>query len=62
MMRIGDRTGAGIRLKVYGIRVVRTETAVHIVCGAAPRDPDAPPCTCTFCLGDDWMQRRWKWC
>ena len=57
-MRVGVRTGAGIRLKVYGVRVKRTETAVHIVCGSALPDPDTPPCTCGLCLDDDRMQRR----
>jgi hypothetical protein len=49
-MRVGTRTGAGIRLKVYGVRVERTETAVHVAFGPIRRDPNRPAvCPCVPC-------------
>ena len=51
-----------IRLKVYGARVERTETvaqkAVHMVFHGIRYDPDATPCKCRACAGQDRDVKR----
>ena len=52
-----------ITFKVYGVRVVRTETAVHMVCGHILRDPNRPSvCPCRKCRGEDQAYHRWPKC
>ena len=58
----------GIRFRVYGARVEHTATAdrkaTHMVFHPLQRDPDATPCTCKPCRGQDLaiaaMGRMWS--
>lgn len=47
----------GIRVRVYGARVEHTATevqkATHVVFHPLRRDPNALPCECRVCLGQD---------
>jgi hypothetical protein len=62
MTRAGVRTGRGMTLKVYGVRVERTETAVHLVCLSVPVDPNRTVCPCGFCRLEESLHARWSRC
>jgi hypothetical protein len=49
-----------ITFKVYGARVERTETAVHMAFGQFKRDPDAKPCMCGVCMGLALAAAKWQ--
>ena len=49
----------GIRLRVYGARVVHTDAATHVAFGQFRRNPNATPCTCQVCSGLDQAVKNW---
>ena len=52
-----------ITFKVYGVRVERTETAVHMVFGAFRRDPNrSGVCPCEYCVREARHHGRWSLC
>jgi hypothetical protein len=52
-----------ITFRVYGVRVERTDTAVHVAFGLIRSDPNRPAvCPCRFCQLEDAAHRLWsKW-
>jgi hypothetical protein len=49
VMRGGVPTGRGACVEVYGVRVTRTGTAVHMAFLSMPVEPKRLPCVCRVC-------------